>query len=225
MRKLTLPLLFLLLSSLAWAEGPLEGLKQSLAHNKQALAQYTWQETQTLSLDGEVKRTTVSSVVLDASGQPQKTTLSEQSAPEKEVKGPLRKRLKERKTGEFKDYMQQVGQLAQSYSQPDPSRLQEAFKAGNVTIDSSGGPSQMRLTVKNYLKPNDILVLVFDQKAGHIKSVQVNSYLDSPDNAVELDCTFAQLPDGTNHLDQSTLVGEEKEVTVVTKNSDYKKKS
>jgi hypothetical protein len=217
-------MVFFLTAAVSAQTGPMDGLKQATAHNKQALAHYTWQEQQTLSLDGEVKKTTTSSVVLDANGQPQKTTLSEQDAPPKAAGGPLRKRIKERKVSELKDYMQQVGALAQAYSHPDPAKLEAAFKAGNVTIDTSGGPSQMRFTVKSYLKPNDILVMVFDQTAKRMKSVQVNSYLDSPESAVELDCTFAQLADGTNHLEQSTLVGEQKEITVVTKNSDYKKR-
>lgn len=219
-------IIFLLLLSLltlpALAEpGPLDGLKQSLAKDKQALAPYTWKQTQTLSVDGAVKKTTIFSVTLDANGKPLKSVLSEQNAPGKDPHGPLRSRLKKRKVKELKDYMQEVGALVQSYAHPDAEKLEAAFKSGKASLDRSQG---LKLTVKDYLKAGDSVVIVFDEKARKMKSVQVNSYLDDPDNGVQLDCAYAQLPDGTNHLAKSTLLGEEKSVEVVTENSDYVKR-
>ncbi len=212
----------LLLTANAVAQpAALEGLKASATSNKAALMNYIWQEQQTLSVGGEVKQTTVSTVSLDGSGKPVKTQTSELDAPQKEVRGPLRKRVKERKVGEFKDSLKQLGGLVQAYAHPDPQKLEAAFKSGNLTVDTSGGPSQTRLTFKSYLKPNDAFVIVYDSSKKALKSVQVNSYLDSPDEVVEIDCTFSSLQDGTSHIAQSTVVDKKNDVTIVTKNSDY----
>ncbi len=224
MRNLWILFALILTTSAVAQPEALEGLKASAASNKAQLAKYSWQEEQTLSVGGELKRTTVSTVTLDVNGQPVKTKISEEDAPEKKVRGPLRKRIKERKVEDFKDSMQKLGQLLQSYAHPDPEKLEAVFKSGHMTVDTSGGPTQTRFTFKGYLKPDDILVLVFDASEKVLKSVQVNSYLDSPDEVVEIDATFDRLPDGTSHLSQSTVVEKKNEVTIVTKNSHYVKR-
>lgn len=219
---LTLTLLFT--ANAVAQPAALAELKASAASNKDALAKYTWQEEQTLSVGGEVKRVTVSSVVLDANGKPVKTQMTETDAPQKQTRGPLRKHVKERKVVEFKDSMKKLAGLVQAYSHPDPEKLEAASKSGNLTVDSSGGPTQMRLTFKSYLKPNDAFVIVFDSTNKALKSVQINSYLDSPDEVVEIDCAFARLQDGTNHVAQSTVVDKKSDITIVTKNSEYRKR-
>ena len=45
-------------------------------------------------------------------------------------------------------------------------------------------------------------------------SVQVNSYLNDPKDAVTINAQFAQLPDGTNHVATSTINGVSKQLTV-----------
>src|ERR1700739_1579909 len=54
-------------------------LKESMAKNKQALAQYTWVETVTISLKGEEKKQQHYQVQMGPDGKPQKTSLD--SAP------------------------------------------------------------------------------------------------------------------------------------------------
>ena len=49
-------------------------LKESMAKNKQALAQYTWHETDTIKLKGEVKKTSNFQVRMGPDGKPQKTS-------------------------------------------------------------------------------------------------------------------------------------------------------
>src|SRR5271165_6034799 len=54
-------------------EEKLMALKQSQAMNKQKLAQYTWQETETISIKGSVKDTKMYQVQVGPNGQQQKT--------------------------------------------------------------------------------------------------------------------------------------------------------
>jgi hypothetical protein len=54
-------------------------------------------------------------------------------------------------------------------------------------------------------------------------SLQVNSYLSDPNDAVTISAQFAQLPDGTNHVATTTINGVSKELTVNEQNSNYQK--
>ena len=51
----------------------LAAVKESAAKNKQALAQYTWQEQQTTAIKGDVKGEKLFQVRLGPDGKPQKT--------------------------------------------------------------------------------------------------------------------------------------------------------
>ena len=127
--------------------------KKSMAANKQALSHYTWQEQQTVSLKGEVKKQQLFQVQNGPDGKPQKTLVGpppEQQAPSG---GELKRQVVEKKKEEFKDYAQQIAELAQSYAQPEPGRLQQAFAQGNAMLGSVGVPGEIKLVIHNYVKP------------------------------------------------------------------------
>ena len=204
--------------------GLLDDLKQSATLNKQILAQYSWRETQTMSLDGEVKSTTVSQVEIGADGKAQKTVISQSKEAPKEVRGPLRKKVAHKKTDEFKDYAKSVVALAQQYSQPDPAKLQEAFKKGNFKVDPSPGKGLSQFTISSYLKENDSLTIVIDDKGKAMQSMLVNSYLEKPGDKVVITGGFTPFADGGSHLSQATIVGEKKKLELKISNSNYQKR-
>ena len=216
----------LLLSTLPFhAQNPelqqkLAEIKAASAANKQALAHYTWQEQQTTSIKGDVKKQQVFQVSVGPDGQQQKTQIGgSQAAPPSG--GRLKQHVVEKKTAEFKDYGEQIADLAKQYTQPDPERLQAAFQAGNISLVPGGGEGEIKLVIKNYVKPGDSLTLVFNRQQKAIQSIQVASYLDSPSDAVTIAAQFAKLPDGTNHVASTQINGVSKQLTVVTQNSNY----
>jgi hypothetical protein len=216
----------LLLSTLPFhAQNPelqqkLAEVKAASAANKQALAHYTWQEQQTTSIKGDVKKQQVFQVSVGPGGQQQKTQIGgSQAAPPSG--GRLKQHVVEKKTAEFKDYGEQIADLAKQYTQPDPQRLQAAFQAGNISLVPGGGEGEIKLVIKNYVKPGDSLTLVFNRQQKGIQSVQVASYLDSPSDAVTIAAQFAKLADGTNHVASTQINGVSKQLTVVTQNSNY----
>jgi hypothetical protein len=79
------------------------------------------------------------------------------------------------------------------------------------------------MVIKNYIKPNDEVTLIFNQKTKAIQSLQVASYLKDPKDAVEISAQFAQLPDATNHVANMMINGVSKKITVAVQNSDYQK--
>jgi hypothetical protein len=197
-------------------------IRQASAQNKQLLARYTWQEQQTISIKGEVKKQTVYQVHLGPNGKPQKTQISpqQQSSNGGQDRG-LRGRVKERKIEDFEKYAKQVAVLAQSYAQPEPGRLQQLYQEGKVSLGSGGEPGMIRMVIHNYLKQGDTVTLVFSRPQKALQSISVASYLDNPQDAVTISAQYAKIPGGPNHVDTMTVNGESKHLTVTMQNSNY----
>jgi hypothetical protein len=87
-------------------------LKEASAANKAALAHYTWQEQQTTSIKGDVKKQQVYQVTVGPDGQQQKTQIGGSQAPPPPSGGRLKQHVIEKKTAEFQDYGQQIAELA-----------------------------------------------------------------------------------------------------------------
>jgi hypothetical protein len=202
-------------------EQKLMAIKEKIAANKQNLARYTWQETETISLKGEVKDTKVYQVQMGPNGT-QKALLNNEKAGSGGREGRFKKRIVEKKTEEFEEYGQQIGALAKQYTTPDPSRLMEAKQQGNVSLQL-GGNGTVNLIIKSYVKPNDQVTLTINDQTKNIVAAQIQSYLNDPSDAVTISAQFAQLPDGTNHVASMVINGESKHLTVNEQNSNYQR--
>jgi 23S rRNA pseudoU1915 N3-methylase RlmH len=216
-------------SLFAFAQSPamqqkLAEIKQASAMNKQSLAQYTWQEQDTISLKGEVKKQEVFQVRMGPDGKPQKTSLNPEQPqqPASGHHGRLKEHVVEKKTEEYKEYAHNIAALAHSYAQPNPELLQEAFQKGNLTF-ASGAPNEIRVAITNYLKPNDSVTIIFDRQAKAIQSIQIASYMDQPSDEVKISLEFSKLPDGTNHVSGMNIDGASKQLGVAVQNSNYQK--
>jgi len=215
--------LVILAGTTAFAQNPqleekVMALKQAQAANKQKLAQYTWTETETISIKGNVKDTKVYQVQM-VNGQQQKTEVSNQQAQQGGREGRLKEHVVEKKKEEYQEYGQQIGALAKQYTTPDPDRLMQAKQAGNITLQPGGGT--VALIIKNYVKPRDSVTLTIDPQSKQLQNVRVASYLNDPKDAVTISAEFAQLPDGTNHVASTLINGVSKQLTVNDVNSNY----
>ena len=209
----------------AWAQNPevdqkLMAIKDAMAANKQKLAQYTWTETETISLKGDVKDTKTYQVQM-VNGQQQKTLLNNQKAQSGGREGRLKERVVEKKTEEFQQYGQAIGALAKQYTTPDPGRLMQAKQQGNLSLQP--GQGTVSLVIKNFVKPNDQVTITISEQTHAPSAMQIQSYLNDPSDAVSISAQFAQLPDGTNHVAQMTINGVSKQLTVNEVNSNYAK--
>ena len=207
-------------------------IKEALASNQAALRQYSWIETTTISLKGEVKKQEKKQCVYGADGKVQKTPLPGQTAPQQQAKekgggggrrgGRLKETIVENKVEDLKDYMEQVAALVHQYVPPDPQKIQEAQKAGNVAVQPAGGVTT--LNVKSYLKSGDSLTLGFDPAAKAMRSYAVQSYVEKPkDDDLTLNVKFNSLPDGTTYPETIVLNVAAKNVVVNITNSGYTK--
>jgi hypothetical protein len=219
-------------SAIGWAQAgsnpelqqKIAALKQSMAANKQRLHHYQWVETQQITLKGEQKPEKVFQCSYGPNGQIQKIPLGNQPQQQQGRQGGrLRERIVEKKTEEMKDYMQQVQSLLSMYVPPNAELIQQAVQKHNVSIDKTVGSGITQLVIHNYAKQGDQLTLGFNAAAKKIESVNVNTYMDDPKDAVTLAVTMASLPDGTNYTQQTVLNATQKQIQVTTSNSNYAK--
>lgn len=193
-------------------------IKQSLQLNKQALTLYTWQQQETISVKGEVKKTDLSQVRIGPDGQQQKTDLE----PDQSTGG-RRHGIRHRITEDYENYGKQVAALGQSYAQPDPGKLQQMFDQGNVLLGSAGAPGELKVVINGYLKQGDSVTIIFNKAQQAIQSLQINSYLNDPQDVVTISAQYAQLPDGPHHVASIEVNGVSKHLTVVLQNNNYQK--
>jgi hypothetical protein len=217
----------LLFASRASAQDPatqqkLQEIQKAQAAEKQKLAQYTWQETEAISIKGQDKDSRVYQVRIGPNGQPQKTEIvedAEQSDPRHQ--GRLKKQIAKDMAAEYQKYGQQISALAKQYTTPNPDLLTKASQQGNVSIKSGDGITN--LVIKDYLKPGDSVTMMIDDRTHSTVSVQIKSYLSDQKDAVNMSAEFGKLPDGLNHVINATIEGVSKQLTINDQNANYKK--
>lgn len=199
-------------------------LKATMAASQAVLKQYEWIETTVVSLNGEEKSRKQERCYYGADGGIQKVELG-QSNEGKEPRGPLRRRIAESKKEELTDYMKSAVALVKTYVPPNPTKIQLAKDAGNVSIEVLDPGKRARLNFKNYEKPGDNLGVEVDLTSNRPLGVKVATYLDDASDAVTLDVRMSQLTDGTVYPASATLNATAKKLTVTVDNSGYRKLS
>ena len=217
----------LVLAPVALAQSPNQELqqklavvKESVARNQAALRQYTWTEHTDILLKGEVKSSKDSICRHGPDGNIQKTPVGTPT-PKKEMRG-IKGRVVEKKVGDLTDYMERAAALIHQYMPPNPQQMQTVFENGTASLGQAG-PGRIELQFRNYLKQADSVVFTFDTAIKGITRIAVNSYLDDPKDAVTLDLTFRDLPDGTNYTSATVLSAPAKNVQVKVTNANYQK--
>jgi hypothetical protein len=203
-------------------------LKAAMAKNKQALAQYTWVEQDTISLKGDVKKQEQFQVTLGPDGKPQKTPLNPAPPPQQAAPsgrgGRLKQHVVEKKTEEYKDYADQIKALIQQYVPPDKDAIEQARQKGNISLSPQADtPGQYKLVITNYVKQGDNMTLVVDKTTQSLVSLSIATYLNDPKDAVTVSSQFRAIPGGPNHVASQTINGVSKQLTIAVQNSNYQK--
>lgn len=200
----------------------LAAIKTSAAENQRKLHQYTWTETQQVTLNGDPKPSKEFTCSYGPDGKVQKVQIGGASAePESGGRGRLRQRIVAKKTAEMKDYMQQVGHVIALYMPPNPQKMQQAFQDRKVSMNRSEGMGNLEF--RDYALPGDSMTISFDTGEKRIRSLTVHTYLDNPQDPVSLRVEFSRLPDDTNYPMRTTLDAQAKKITVVNTNTNYRK--
>ena len=96
----------------------------------------------------------------------------------------------------MKDYMEKVAALVRTTCRPIRRRFRR--RRPPATSRRSRPAATSNITVKNYIKPGDLLAIGFDMAREADRPYKVNSYVEKPkEDDVTLAVTFGQLQDGT----------------------------
>ena len=222
-RGFILPLLVVLIvpQGLFAQQDNVAALKQSLAANEKLQRQYRWVETTVISMKGEEKSRIQKQCFYGPDGKVQKQQLTA-PPPQEEAPGGLKGKIAAKKKEEISAAMKQAVALVQSYVPPDPQRIQAAKAAGTLVI-APIGPDSIRVDLRDYLKSGDILSLGVDTAGYALQTVSVKSYLESKEDEVALEVTFARLRDGLSYPGNIVLNVPGQKVQVVVQNSGYQR--
>lgn len=221
----------LALAALSEAQDPqqkIAAVKQAAAKNQQALRSYTWIEKTEIAMKGEVKNTKLESCRYGPDGKVQKTPLSEPEekqedtprGPKARMKAQAKSKVVEKKTGELKADMEAAGALVHQYLPPAPEKIQAAQAASKVTVTPGAATV---VTVADYLKAGDSLVLTLDPAAKALKQIAVDTWKDDPSDKVTLAVQMQSLPDGTDYPGSIVLGVPSSHIEVRITNSNYQK--
>jgi hypothetical protein len=200
-------------------QAKLAEVKQSVAANQQKLHQYQWIETTQLTLNGDAKPSSQSMCRYGPDGTVQKTQIS--APPPPPSGGRLKQKVIANKTDQMQQYMGGVKSVIGMYVPPDPQKMQAAFQAQKVTMNSTVGSGTAQLVFKDYAQPGDQMTVTFNSATKRVTALNVNTYMDDPKDVVTLAVTFASLPDGTNYVVQNVLNATAKKLVVTTTSSNY----
>lgn len=211
-----------LLAQVSFLEQQVTGVGEMMTRNRAALGEYIWKEQETVAVKDKVWRQQQFQVQLGPDGNMQRMSLGlpEESASAEKANRGLREWMAEKKEHSMRTYAQDIKQLAEAYTQPDPDLLRVAYEHGQVKAESAG-PGAMRLLVHDYVKHGDFVTLVFDPQSKEMQTLQASSYLTDAKETVVIDARFSKLEDGPNHVDEIKAVSRKKDLTLSIRNLEY----
>jgi len=183
----------------AVAQVPVSNLMQGMAANSKQLRQYTYNQRTETYHEGELKNTKVDEIHYDAGGERVSIPLDQRQAQsEAPRRGPghrlIARKIEEEKE-KMRDYIERLTALASRYPGPDQARLQASISKAEVT--TGGGSSQVRIRMRDYVKPGDSMTMIFDPATKRPVKTEINTFLD--DAPVSIVIAFDQLRDGPNY--------------------------
>ena len=203
----------------------LGALKRTTAKSKAALAMYTWQQQETITVKNKTKKQDLYEVEVSRDGRIERTPirLPDDTSPGDVTHPGLREWMIQKKAKELDEYAQQIRELAQSYVPPDLQRLEGSLQQGDLKLQPGSDPNEVRLTIHDYLKPADNMTLVLSRTSGQLRAIKVSSYLKNREDPVTVSAQFAELADGTNYVSNMVANDSRKNITIAIENSDHRK--
>lgn len=208
-----LALIVLLFVVIIQAQRPQEGgqdqvaaIKRVLTKNGGALSKYRWTESTEVSVKGEIKKREQKECRYGPEGKVQKTLI----------------RNGDQIQFQSEDYVERVAALVHEYVPLDPRRIQGSADAGSVSVEPSPTEGTYTVTIRDYLKAGDAVVIGFDSESKIVRSCKIQTFVNNPqDDPVTMEVSFASLPDGTAYAQQTMLNFPGRNIQVKVTNSGY----
>jgi hypothetical protein len=211
--------------AVATPENRIDAVKQSLATSEGALKQYEWSQKIALSMKGEEKARKDYKCSYGADGKVKKAPATAAAEEPKKKKG-IRGKIAGNKMEDMEAALKTSMALIDQYSPLEAARLQTAKSTGNVSVSVPGADNRVRITIKNYLKPGDVVELEVDGAKNTLQSVSITSNMEQGDvkGPVAAKVTYAAMADGTLYPATQVLDLKAQELKIDVENSSYTKK-
>ena len=119
------------------------------------LAEYTWQQQETISVKGKVQSQRLFEAQLGPDGRIRRTAmdLPEGNLSQTEKAGGMHEWITQKKQRGALMYAQELKEVAETYAQVDPESLRRAYERGDVTNGQNpAGNGVKKLSIHNYVK-------------------------------------------------------------------------
>jgi hypothetical protein len=187
-------------------------ISQARQENAQRTRDYSWTRRTEVKVEGETKNLTTEIVRYTPDGEMQTTPISEnQAKPPRGVRG----RVAQKKAGEMKDWMADLGKLLQAYSLPTAGSLLDFLDKAKAEPDEGGH----KLFATNVVQPGDSMSLWID---GDYQMVRTEVQTQHDGSDVSLTTDHAQTPDGLDYVARTSIVVPDKKVEMTVENFSYK---
>src|ERR1051326_8425672 len=189
--------------------------------NAAALRQYQWKLRTEVQRNGETKSVQVALVRFDANGQMQTTPISKTPEPDLPKFG-LRKAIAEKKFKEFKETVQQLGDLARAYSNLPADQMQHFMATAAITPEMNGEQKLMRAEGHDVFQNGDTMIVWVDALTRKQRRVEIVASYDR--KPVRIVSEFRDLPQGgPTYLATSQIAYDDGEGVIVTTNFDHER--
>lgn len=189
--------------------------------NAAALRQYQWKLRTEVQRKGETKSVQVALVRFDANGQMQTTPISKTPEPDLPKFG-LRKAIAEKKFKEFKETVQQLGDLARAYANLSPEQMQHFMSTASLTPEISGEQKLIRAEGHDVFQNGDTMTVWLEAQSRKQRRVEIQAAYDG--KPVRIVSEFRDLPQGgPTYMATSRVMYDDGEVVIVTTNFDHER--
>ncbi len=189
-----------------------ERVTKARQENAAKTTNYSWTKRTEVKVKGEVKSTITEMIRYDLDGELQKTPISQDKA-----KGPkgIRGKVANKKGGEMKDWMTDLGKILHEYSLPTSGNLLDFLNKAKVEKGDEG----IELTAVNVVIPVDSMTMWLSPDF-ELTRTEVTTEHDGAD--VRLTADHATTPDGLDYVARTVIVVPEKNVEMTVENFSYK---
>ena len=132
-------------------------IKTNLANSKQTVKQYSWIETTSTYIKGDLKSTKQNQCYYSVDGKLTKveTGASDQAKTPGGIKGKIIANKKE----EMADYIAKAMDKVKAYLPPDGDKLQQIYAGGTMAVQILDPGKKFKLSFPNYLQKGDMLAI------------------------------------------------------------------
>lgn len=203
-------------------------LKQWMEASQAQLRNYQWYTETVITVDGTVESDVRERCYYGEDGTVQKVSMGDSVEHSKPLPGlllpgKLFNKIAEHKQEEMKEYINNAVTLLHSYIPPGSTDIQAAIHAGLLSVNMLDPGKRVELVFKDFKKSGDQLGVEIELPTNRLLGLSVKSYLDSPDDPIDVNVSMNVMADGTIYTQKAVLTASAKDLEITVTNSDYER--